>query len=89
MLYKSLVSFIAAIAVTSGVAVSATPVARWTPPPSNTNTECNTGSVACCDQVVSGNDPSATSLGGLLGINIPVDVPVGLNCISVVSSVGW
>jgi hypothetical protein len=86
MLYKSLVSFIAAIAVTSAVAVSASPVARGG---GSTTNECDTGSVACCDQVVSGNDPSALSLGALLGINIPVDVPVGLNCISVISSVGW
>jgi hypothetical protein len=88
MLYKSLVSFIVAIAVTSAVAVSASPAARGGNGGSTTS-ECNTGSVACCDQVVSGNDPSATSLGGLLGINIPVDVPVGLNCISVISSVQW
>ena len=81
MLYKSLVSFIAAVAVTSGVAVSATPVAR--------NGECNTGSVACCDQVVTGGSPSAATLAGLLGITIPIDVPVGLNCISVLSAVQW
>ncbi len=85
MLFKSLVSFIAAIAVTSGVAVSATPVART----GNSNTECNTGSVACCDQVVTGGSPSATTLAGLLGITIPIDVPVGLNCISVISAVQW
>jgi hypothetical protein len=84
MLYKSLVSFIAAIAVTSGVAVSATPVARG-----GGTSECNTGSVACCDQVVSGNDPTALALGALLGIAIPVNVPVGLNCLSVVSAVQW
>lgn len=86
MLYKSLVSFIAAIAVTSGVAVSATPVARNNGP---SNSECNTGSVACCDQVINGGDPSAASLGGLLGVNIPITSIVGLNCISAISSVQW
>ena len=83
MLYKSLVSFIAAFAVASGVAVSANPVTR------DGSSQCDTGSVSCCDQVTSGGDPQAVAAAELVGITVGADVTVGLNCVSVLSAVQW
>ncbi len=85
MLYKSLVSFIAAFAVASGVAVSANPVAR----DGGGSSQCNTGSVSCCDQVTSGGDPQAVAAAKLVGITVGADVTVGLNCVSLVGTVQW
>jgi hypothetical protein len=83
MLYKSLISFIAAFAVASGVAVSADPVTR------DGSSQCDTGSVSCCDQVTSGGDPQAIAAAELVGITVGADVTVGLNCVSVLSAVQW
>jgi len=83
MLYKSLVSYIAAFTMASSVAVSANPVAR------GGSGECNTGSVQCCDQVTSGGNPTVLSLSKLLGIVISPTAVVGLNCISVLSATQW
>jgi len=82
MLYKSLISFIAAFAVASGVAVSANPVARG-----GGSSQCNTGSVQCCDQLTTGGSPKAIAAAKVVGITVGADVTVGLNCVSVVSAV--
>ena len=83
MLYRSLVSYIAAFTMASSVAVSANPVAR------GGSSECDTGSVQCCDQVTSGGDPSVRSLSSLLGLVISPTAIVGLNCIGVLSATQW
>jgi hypothetical protein len=83
MLTKSFVSFIAAFAVATGVAVSATPVAR--------NGDCSTGSESCCDSIAYANDPIVALLQGLADIAIPTDVsiPLGISCVGIVSASQW
>ena len=85
MLYKSLVSFIAAFAVVTGVAASVTPVAR------GGGSACNTGTQSCCNAVASSNDPIVAALQGLAGIAIPIGlgIPVGIGCLNVLGSSGW
>jgi len=72
MLYRSLVSYIAAFTMARGG-----------------SSECDTGSVQCCDQVTSGGDPSVRSLSSLLGLVISPTAIVGLNCIGVLSATQW
>ncbi len=78
MLYKSLVSYIAAFTMASSVAVSANPVAK----DGGCSSQCNTGSVqSCCSQITSGGDPAVVALAKKNGIVVsPTDV-VGLNCV--------
>jgi hypothetical protein len=85
MLYKSLVSFIAAFTMASSVAVSANPVARG----GGGSSECNTGSVQCCDQITNGGDPAVVALASLLGIVVSPTAVVGLTCTSVISATQW
>jgi hypothetical protein len=85
MLHKSLVSFIAAFAVATSVTASAIPVAR------NDGSECNTGTLQCCDSTAYSNDPVLASLASLLDIALPVDasIPIGISCFGVLSSSAW
>jgi hypothetical protein len=71
--------------VASSVAVSTTPVAGN----GGGSSQCDTGSVSCCDQVTSGGDPQAIAAAELVGITVGADVTLGLNCVSVVSAVQW
>ncbi|EIN05028.1 fungal hydrophobin, partial [Punctularia strigosozonata HHB-11173 SS5] len=64
-----------------------------TPQPTTTQpaSQCNTGSIQCCNSVQKATDPSASALLGLLGIVLSdVDVLVGLTCspISVIGAGG-
>jgi hypothetical protein len=98
MLHKPLVSFIAAFALASGIAVSATPVARgndggYYPPPNVppvTVNECNTGSISCCGTYTSTSNPIVGALSGLLGIVADSALGVGLACSPIIlSSIQW
>jgi hypothetical protein len=82
MLYKSLISYIAAFTMASTVAVSANPVAR-------NGGSCNTGSIQCCDQITSGGNPTVLSLAALLGLVVSPTAVVGLTCTSVISVDQW
>ena len=85
MLYKSLVSYIAAFTMASSVAVSANPVARG----GGGSSQCNTGSVQCCNQITNGGNAAVVALASTLGIVVsPTDV-VGLTCTSVTSADQW
>jgi hypothetical protein len=87
MLYKSIVSLIAAFATTS--CVSATPLLRRGDSPSSSTSQCNTGTQQCCDSVTSSDDPSTQLLAAFLGVNLnSVKGLVGLDC-SVLSSSSW
>ena len=82
MLYKSLISYIAAFTMASSVAVSANPVAR-------SGIECNTGTVQCCNQVTSSSNPSLSGFFDFLGLTIEPSTVVGLNCFGVDSTIEW
>lgn len=92
MFHKSLVSFIAVMALASGVAVSANPfpgmVARdddsFYPPPLTPSTpvsQCHTGS-ECCNTLTSTKNPSVIDLSAFLpqGTIIDPKLAVGLSC---------
>ncbi|KAI0281505.1 hypothetical protein BC826DRAFT_372308 [Russula brevipes] len=86
MLSKPFVSLIATIAAASTVAAAATPVARgdyWPPPTVPSVSQCNTGTVQCCNTMASAADPLVGSLGGLLGLVPNLALPVGLSCTSI------
>ncbi|KAH9057707.1 hypothetical protein EDB87DRAFT_1578586 [Lactarius vividus] len=98
MFYKSLVSFVAAMALSSGVAVSANPlqgvVARGNdpvyPPPTLTPvTQCDPGPVQCCNTLTSTSNPVVALLSGLLPIGTIIDptLDVGLNCFPIIGSI--
>ncbi|KAH8995790.1 hypothetical protein EDB86DRAFT_3077349 [Lactarius hatsudake] len=99
MFHKSLVSFVTAMALASGVAVSANPmpgmVARgddplYPPPHPTPVSQCNTGPVQCCNTLTSTSNPILALLSGLLlpiGTIIDPSLAVGLSCIPIVSSV--
>ncbi|KAH9034013.1 hypothetical protein EDB83DRAFT_2525301 [Lactarius deliciosus] len=95
---KSLVSFVAAMALASGVAVSANPmpgvVARgddplYPPPHTTPVSQCNPGPVQCCNTLTSTSNPVLTLLSGLLPVGTIINpaLAVGLSCIPIVSSV--
>ncbi|KAH7907316.1 hydrophobin 2 [Hygrophoropsis aurantiaca] len=45
------------------------------------DSQCNTGSVQCCDSVQNASSPDVTGLAGLLGIVLsPITGQVGLGC---------
>jgi len=88
MLSKPFISLIATIAAASTVAAAATPVARdglnLLPPPTVPSvSQCNTGSVQCCNSTTSASDPSVAFLSGLLGLVPNLALPIGLTCTSV------
>jgi hypothetical protein len=82
MLYKSLISYIAAFTMAGSVAVSANPVAR-------SGIECNTGTVQCCNQVTSSSNPNLSGFFDFLGLTIAPSTVVGLNCFGVGSTIEW
>jgi len=85
MLSKPFVSLIATIAAASTVAAAATPVARglWPPPTVPSVSQCNTGTVQCCNTMTSAANPLVGSLGGLVGLVGNLALPVGLTCTSI------
>ncbi|KAF8558664.1 hydrophobin [Imleria badia] len=102
MKFSAVLAFIAAVTVVSastnaerfarGLGPNA-PVKRATPAararrssPSGVS-QCNTGSLHCCDSTSSGSSSVVQELAGLLGITVPVNAPVGLNC-SPITAVG-
>ncbi|KAH9023825.1 hypothetical protein EDB85DRAFT_1989382 [Lactarius pseudohatsudake] len=96
MFHKSLVSFVAAMTLASGVAVSANPlpgvVARtdpYPPPPTTTVSQCNTGPVQCCNTFTSTSNPLTALLSGLLPIGAIIDpnLGVGLGCLPIISGI--
>lgn len=97
MFYKPLVSLLVALAAASTVVASATPVARcgcdedYPPPPAPTVSECNTGSISCCNTMTSTDNPVAGQVSGLLGLGALLDATlgVGLSCLPIVGAVQW
>jgi hypothetical protein len=86
MLYKSLVSYIAAFTMASSVAVSANQVAR----DDGCSSQCDTGSVqSCCSKMTSGGDPTVVALASKLGIVVNPTAVVGLDCVTAVSATQW
>ena len=83
MLHKSLVSFIAAFTVATGVVASTTPVAR--------DGQCNTGTQSCCNSITYSTDPIVAVLKNLVNIAIPVDasIPLGISCVNILSASSW
>ncbi|PPQ96472.1 hypothetical protein CVT26_010466 [Gymnopilus dilepis] len=51
--------------------------------PSGISNSCNTGPVQCCNSLASSNDKDVGLLAELLGIVLPADLLVGLNCAGV------
>ena len=86
MLYKPLVSFIAAFAAATSVAASAIPVERG-----GGGGACNTGTQSCCNTIASSNDPIVAALQGLVGIAIPIGlgIPVGISCFNALGTSSW
>jgi Fungal hydrophobin len=84
MLYKPFVSLLTALAVVGSVAASATPVARggYPPPSPPPVSQCNTGSVQCCDILTNSDNPVLDLLVGLLPLGTIIDptLIVGLTC---------
>jgi len=76
ILHKCLISFIAAFAVATSVTASATPVVR------GGGSECNTGTLQCCDSTAYSDDPIVGTLDGLADTDIPVgaSIPLGIAC---------
>ncbi|KAH8822405.1 fungal hydrophobin [Flagelloscypha sp. PMI_526] len=48
--------------------------------PSGTPGQCNVGKVQCCNSVTRANDKTASLIASLLGIVLPTNAAVGLNC---------
>ena len=92
MLYKSLVSYIAAFTMASSVAVSANPVGGGGGPVGGGgggSSKCNTGSVQCCNQITNGGNSAVVALANTLGIVVSPTAVVGLTCTSVTSADQW
>ncbi|KAI9433886.1 hypothetical protein H4582DRAFT_952153 [Lactarius indigo] len=97
MFPKSLVSFVAAMALAGGIAVSANPLPEvlargdttYPPPPVPTVSQCNTGPVQCCNTFTSTSNPLTALLSGLLPIGAIIDpnLGVGLGCLPILSSI--
>ena len=83
LFYKSLVSFVTAIALASGVTAAVTPERRQTQ-------SCSTGSLTCCTDSTpfTGLSEAEQSAIGLLDPNLNLDLPIGLDCI-VPGLLGW
>ena len=101
MLYKSLVSYIAAFTMASSVAVSANPVGGGGGPVvgggspvvggggATGSSQCNTGSVQCCNEITNGGNAAVVALASTLGIVVSPTAVVGLTCTSVISATQW
>jgi Fungal hydrophobin len=97
MLYnlKPLISLVAVFAAASGVSSTAVPVARGAsdggyPPPKLTSvSQCNTGSVQCCNTFTSTNNPLVGILSGILGVVADPSLGVGITCLPIIGSTQW
>ena len=81
---KSLVSFVAAIALAGSVTASATPVRR------NDGCSPGTGSLTCCESTTSFDDLTELEqlLFSILDPSLDVDLPIGVGC-TLVGTLGW
>jgi len=90
MLYKPLVSLAMAFAAASSVAASVTPIPRGGsyPPPVApiSESQCDTGSIHCCNTVTSASNPLVTLIAGLLGVVLNPAAGVGLSCTGIASA---
>ncbi|KAF8259869.1 hypothetical protein EI94DRAFT_1706731 [Lactarius quietus] len=77
LFYKSLVSFITAIALAGSVTASVTPERR------QTTQSCSTGSLTCCATTTpfTALSSAAQESLALLDPNLNLDLPVGLGCV--------
>jgi hypothetical protein len=86
LFYKSLVSFVTAIALASSVTASVTPERRqWS------SCQASSGSSTCCTNVspfTALSQAEQSGLLSLLGLNALANIPVGLNCIAP-GLLGW
>ncbi|KAL9709224.1 hypothetical protein Ac2012v2_007578 [Leucoagaricus gongylophorus] len=48
--------------------------------PSSVPTQCNSGSVQCCNKTSFGGDPAVNLIARRLGIALPANIVVGLTC---------
>ncbi|CCA74797.1 related to hydrophobin-Laccaria bicolor [Serendipita indica DSM 11827] len=85
------------VAVAGIASVNASPIAEPNnlvertnpPPPPPPSGGCNVGTAQCCQTTYSSGDQIASTLGGLLGIAIPVDnLFVGVQCSPIVNILG-
>ena len=84
LFYKSLVSFVTAIALASSVTASATPERRQTQ-------ICSTGNLTCCVTSTPFTGLSEATQSGLLALldpNLNLNLPVGLDCV-IPGLLGW
>ena len=84
LFYKSLISFVTAIALASSGTASATPERRQTQ-------SCSTGSLTCCTSSTPFTGLSEAAQSGLLGLldpNLNLNLPIGLDCV-VPGLLGW
>ncbi|KAI0290009.1 hypothetical protein B0F90DRAFT_1825571 [Multifurca ochricompacta] len=88
MFYKPLISLVAALAATSTAVASAIPERRDDPVPIPAS-QCDTGTLSCCDQLTNSNDPAAIAVGALLGIILGHSIGVGLTCTPISDAEQW
>ncbi|KAH9970350.1 hypothetical protein BGW80DRAFT_574825 [Lactifluus volemus] len=91
LFYKPIVSFVACLAAVSGVAASATPMARqgsW-PPPTQSKVPASTcasngGTLECCNTMTSTSNPDVAPLVLLTSLVATLNsaLSVGLSCLS-------
>ena len=76
-----LVSFVATIALVSSATASATPVRRGGEP--STDSNCNGGTLQCCQSSTILSDAPENIISSLLSIlpDVDADTPIGLDCI--------
>ncbi|KAN0141244.1 hypothetical protein V8E53_001000 [Lactarius tabidus] len=78
LFHKSLVSFVAAIALASSVTASVTPERRqWS------SCQASSGSSTCCTNTspITSLSTAAQGLLALISPNLNLDLPIGLNCV--------
>ncbi len=82
LFYKSLVSFVAAIALAGTVTASVTPVRRTTSSTSSTSICISGQQKRCCNSFGSINDPQFSQFGGFLSLfgNINPTTQLGIGC---------
>jgi hypothetical protein len=88
LFYKSLVSFVTAIALASSVTASVAPERRQYTPP---NCQVSSGSSTCCTTSTPFTGLSEGTQGGLLGLlgpNLNLNLPIGLDCV-LPGTLGW
>jgi hypothetical protein len=85
LFHKSLVSFVAAIALASSVTASVTPERRqWS------SCQASSGSSTCCTNTspITSLSTAAQGLLALISPNLNLDLPIGLNCV-LPGLLGW